>query len=283
MSITVGQGTAGIPTGVYPNIYHYWIANTTTTGTPAGESVAISTADGSNPRITTIVGYVDQAASFNDSPANFPGGFTLAAVDGTPAGSPTAPSGATIQAAVGGSNPYIILADVLVGTGVTQINSGNITDRRTWATTSARNLSNPYKFRARPASDQTGITGSTWTTVTLGTEDYDTGSNFASSTFTASTPGFYHFNVEVSTVTTAGTMQGMGLRLYKNGTTTVVGGVADYDNNTSYDILTRTLSDTIQLSAGDTVVVQAFISVSSGTAGVSANATKFSGHIVSIT
>jgi hypothetical protein len=139
MSVTVGQGTAGIPTGVYPSSFHYWIAIDTTTGTPAGESVTITTASGSNPRIDTIVAYVNEGASFNTSPVNFPGGFTLAAVAGTPAGSPSAPSGATIQAAVGGSNPYIVLADVLVGTSVTQINSGNITDRRTFASISPAN------------------------------------------------------------------------------------------------------------------------------------------------
>jgi len=63
------------------------------------------------------------------------------AVAGTPNASPSAPSGATIQAAVGASNPYIVLANVLVGTSVTQINSSNITDLRTMASLGPSNLS----------------------------------------------------------------------------------------------------------------------------------------------
>jgi hypothetical protein len=45
----------------------------------------------------------------------------LAVVAGTPASSPSDPSGAQITTAIGASNPYIILARIRVGTGVTQM------------------------------------------------------------------------------------------------------------------------------------------------------------------
>lgn len=96
----------------------------------ADATVTISTADGSNPRITVVVLYIDKAAATSASPPNNPGIAKLMAVDGTPSGTPTAPSGAAIQTAVGAGNPYMILANVAVGAGVTQITNANITDFR---------------------------------------------------------------------------------------------------------------------------------------------------------
>lgn len=92
--------------------------------------VTITTADPANPRITTIVLYVDKGASTSASPPNNPGIIKTMAVNGTAAAVPSAPSGGTIQTAVGGSNPYIILANVTVGTGVTTIVNANISDQR---------------------------------------------------------------------------------------------------------------------------------------------------------
>jgi hypothetical protein len=129
MSVVVANGTAMIPTGTYPSSYNYYIANNTS----GGESVTIGTANTSNPRIDLIVAYVNQSATFTTSPVNSPGTWLLADVQGTPASSPSAPNAAAIQAAVGASNPYFILAQVLVGANVTQILNSNITDQRSMA------------------------------------------------------------------------------------------------------------------------------------------------------
>jgi hypothetical protein len=87
----------------YPIINSAQIANLALTANSSG-----------NPRISSIVLYVDLAAS----PVSDGSGVAkVVSVDGTPAGSPTAPSGATIQAAIGASNPYIILANVTVNSG----------------------------------------------------------------------------------------------------------------------------------------------------------------------
>ena len=94
-------------------------------------AVTITTADPANPRITTIILYVDKGATTSASPPNNPGIAKLLAVNGTPAASPTAPNGTTLQSAAGAGNPYMKLAEVLVGTGVTQITNANITDFRT--------------------------------------------------------------------------------------------------------------------------------------------------------
>lgn len=82
-----------------------------------------------NPRIDSVVAYVDLAVVSSASNNN-PGALKYLVVAGTPAGSPSAPSGPTIQSAVGAGNPYYVLADVAVANGFSTITNSNITDRR---------------------------------------------------------------------------------------------------------------------------------------------------------
>lgn len=93
-------------------------------------SVTITTPDSSNPRITVIVLYVDKSATTSAAPPNNPGIAKLMAVNGSPSSTPTTPSDAAIQTAVGASNPFMKLAAVRVGAAVTQITNSNITDLR---------------------------------------------------------------------------------------------------------------------------------------------------------
>ena len=125
MTVNVATGSAGIDVGSAGTAYKYFV------GLDAIESVAITTANPSNPRNDLIVMYVDVAVTASQSYTNNSNNMLkLVAVAGTPAASPADPSIANIQAAIGAANPYIILARVVVGAGVTQINSGNITDLR---------------------------------------------------------------------------------------------------------------------------------------------------------
>lgn len=119
-----------MPTGTYPTSYGYYCANDTT----SGETVTIGTPDTSNPRIDYIVAYVDLSVTPSNTTPNNPNNmFVLADVQGTPAASPVVPTTSQIQSAIGAANPYIILAEVAVGTSVTQITNGNITDLRSFA------------------------------------------------------------------------------------------------------------------------------------------------------
>lgn len=97
--------------------------------TDANEVVTITAADGSNPRIDAIVAYVDLSVVDSTS-ANNPGAFEIVAVAGTPAGSPNPPNDGAISTAIGLGNPFIRLAHVTVGTGVTTITTGNVSDQR---------------------------------------------------------------------------------------------------------------------------------------------------------
>lgn len=97
----------------------------------ADETVALSAASASNPRNDLIVAYIDNTVtpttSVTDNTNNI---LKFAAVAGTPASSPTDPSGATIQGAVGAGNPYMILGRVRVDTSATSLTADKITDLR---------------------------------------------------------------------------------------------------------------------------------------------------------
>lgn len=95
------------------------------------EVVSIDTADPANPRITSLVLYIDKSETTAAVPPNNPDIAKLMAVNGTAAGSPSAPSGAAIQSAVGAGNPYMVLAQIAVAAGATQVTNANIEDLRT--------------------------------------------------------------------------------------------------------------------------------------------------------
>ena len=121
MSVLVSIGQFKIDT---PENYSYTGWNTTDT------AVAVSTADPANPRISTIVAYVDRAASTSPSPPNNPGIVKLKSVNGSAGALPTAPNDATIQASVGTGNPFIRLANITVPAAASNIINSYITDLR---------------------------------------------------------------------------------------------------------------------------------------------------------
>lgn len=101
---------------------HAWVT--------ASKAVTIAANNSGNPRVDTLVAYIDTTAA---GISNNAGALKFADVQGTPAGSPTAPSEATITAAVGGAGvPWWVIADVAVANGFSSITNANITDRRTF-------------------------------------------------------------------------------------------------------------------------------------------------------
>ena len=77
-------------------------------------------------------------------------------------------------------------------------------------------------FSAYQNSAQTGIAIYTWTKVTLDTEEFDTNSNFSSSRFTPTIPGYYQFNASLVGQTTT-TTYGLYGAFYKNGSGYIYG------------------------------------------------------------
>ena len=123
MSVLVEAGDARIPYQEYG--YTWW---------NDGElSVSLNTADPSNPRDDVIVAYVDRGKTANSNVTNNPDIVKIKAVAGSPSANPTPPNNTVIQTSVGAGNPFMILAQVRVGAGVSTISNGNITDRRVFA------------------------------------------------------------------------------------------------------------------------------------------------------
>lgn len=99
------------------------------------ETVTISAANATYPRIDSVVVYIDSAVQPTTAVIdNVNGILKFAAVAGTPAASPTAPTESMIQAAIGAGNRYMVLADVKVPNGATSMNTATFTDRRKVAT-----------------------------------------------------------------------------------------------------------------------------------------------------
>jgi hypothetical protein len=91
-------------------------------------------------------------------------------------------------------------------------------------TTSTLAINGPA-FSAYQSSGQTGISSLTYTKITFTTEEFDTNSNFASSTFTPTVAGYYQVNAQVG-ITTATTNTTLLTAIYKNGSVAKSGSVS---------------------------------------------------------
>jgi len=149
--------------------------------------------------------------SNNNQFTNNADGFSLAG--GTTARTLSLTAG-NVSLSAGGSNTYTMPAatDTLVG----RASTDTLTNKTITSTTNSvsyATFTNPYKFFAYRNSSAN--IGAGFTKITFDTELYDTGSNFASGTFTAPVTGFYHFEWMMGTTIAAG--NGVSA-IYKNGT-----------------------------------------------------------------
>jgi len=102
-----------------------------------------------------------------------------------------------------------INASTTAGVVITPDNSGNIQLQYNGQSAPA--------FSAYSASTQT-VSGSTWTKVILGSEEFDTNNNFASSTFTPTVAGYYQVSGCIQWNATVSISRGF-VQIYKNGST----------------------------------------------------------------
>lgn len=117
MSVDIGVGRAFIKGAgnAYP------VRNTTAINAAIGSNTS------GNPRKDAVGLYIDLAESPLSDASDVVKTFVVA---GTPAASPAAPSDADIQTAVGGSNPFLRLANVTVAHNETTIDTADIADVR---------------------------------------------------------------------------------------------------------------------------------------------------------
>lgn len=95
--------------------------------TDAVENLVISANSSGNPRVDSVVIYVDLGASPDATASNV---LKFKVVEGTPAGSPSAPDDTAVQSSVGAGNPFLRLANITVSNGATQILNTDISDAR---------------------------------------------------------------------------------------------------------------------------------------------------------
>lgn len=95
-------------------------------------TVAVNAASTANPRMDSVVAYIDKSVSASTSVVDNTdlGIIKFKSVAGTPASAPTAPSTSTIQSSIGAGNPYMILANVTVPKSSTAASSFKIADMR---------------------------------------------------------------------------------------------------------------------------------------------------------
>lgn len=105
--------------------FHAW-----NTATLNDSSTVIADNTSGNPRKDAVVAYIDLTV-IDATNSNNPGALKFKVVQGTPAGSPSAPDDTAVQSSVGAGNPFLRLANVDVANGFTSIVNSNITDTRT--------------------------------------------------------------------------------------------------------------------------------------------------------
>lgn len=272
MGINISVGDAKVDMTNYS--YTVWI--------DAVEAVGITTADPSNPRIDRIVGYVDKSVTPSSANSNNPGLLKFMAVAGTPAASPAAPSNVTVQAAVGASNPYFDIANVLVGTGVTTIDNTKITDTRVFISATLANAAvkaQNIDFTTVPKfnvyyNGSASLSGDV--KIPFNVKIYDTESGFDNTTnfrYVVSKKGQYNIT---ATTSYNGAFTRVILSLYKNGSPYCRG--IDFSTNVTYGNI---LTTDIDLAVGD--YLEIYCSVVSGSGSFNNNPTfgnSFCGHII---
>lgn len=123
MNVTVSTGAGIIGNGTLSGV-RFAIDSPVT--------VAVNAASTANPRMDSVVAYIDKSVSASTSVVDNTdlGIVKFKSVAGTPASAPTAPSTATIQSSIGAGNPYMILANVTVPKSSTAASSFKIADMR---------------------------------------------------------------------------------------------------------------------------------------------------------
>ena len=123
VSLSAGNGLISTGTGFARRI-----------ASDAVNTIAI-TAAASTARIDAIVAYIDNSVTPTTSVVdNTNDVLKFTAVAGTAAATPSAPSTATIQSAIGAGNPYMVLWEVTIPANATALTNATFTDKRNIAT-----------------------------------------------------------------------------------------------------------------------------------------------------
>lgn len=179
MNVTVSTGAGIIGNGTLSGV-RFAIDSPVT--------VAISAASTANPRMDSVVAYIDKSVSASTSVVDNTdlGIVKFKSVAGTPASAPTAPSTATIQSSIGAGNPYMVLANVTVPKSSTAASSFTITDTRVTPTSAIitdNSITTSKLANKAVTSDKVDFTK-----FKFPTPDYSNGTSISNSTNTWTAP-----------------------------------------------------------------------------------------------
>lgn len=212
MNVTVSTGAGIIGNGTLSGVRF---------AIDAPVTVAISAASTANPRMDSVVVYIDKSVSASTSVVDNTDLriVKFKSVAGTPASAPTAPSTATIQSSIGAGNPYMILANVTVPKSSTAASSFKIADTRVTPTSAIitdSSITTPKLANKAVTSDKVDFT-----TFKFPIPDYSNGTSISNSTNTWTAPkcgvvvatlvadttnGYKHVTISVDNQTVANAM-----------------------------------------------------------------------------
>lgn len=123
MNVTVSTGAGIIGNGTLSGVRF---------AIDAPVTVAVNAASTANPRMDSVVAYIDKSVSASTSVVDNTGLgiIKFKSVAGTPASAPSAPSTSTIQSSIGAGNPYMVLANITVPKSSSAASSFKIADMR---------------------------------------------------------------------------------------------------------------------------------------------------------
>lgn len=129
-----------------------------------------------------------------------------------------------------------------------------------------QNLTNPYKCSVYRNGDQTGIADGVWTTVELNAENYDINNNFDTSTYTYTVPVTGYYYVHGSCYLTGTGCFINALRILKNSDALgIIESQTTAGAGAPPGAEAANVSGILYLTASDTLKLQAYGDVSSGT------------------
>lgn len=179
MNVTVSTGAGIIGNGTLSGVRF---------AIDAPVTVAVNAASTANPRMDSVVAYIDKSVSASTSVVDNTGLgiIKFKPVAGTPASAPTAPSASTIQSSIGAGNPYMVLANITVPKSSSAASSFTITDTRVTPTSAIiTDSSITTKKLANKAVTSDKVD---WATFKFPIPDYSNGTSISSSTNTWTAP-----------------------------------------------------------------------------------------------
>lgn len=199
-------------------------------------TVAVNAASTANPRMDSVVAYIDKSVSASTSVVDNTdlGIVKFKSVAGTPASAPTAPSASTIQSSIGAGNPYMVLANIEVPKSSTAASSFTIADMRVTPTSAIitdNSITTPKLANKAVTSDKVDwatLSGDEWPLINTATSNNNINNkqDYTQHSFTVPASGRYFVSFTQQLGSNAANGYGLTLKIKLDSTTICQSGAA---------------------------------------------------------